>query len=270
MFDWDYLKRMLKYSIPLIPTGVMWWLVSGLNRPLLEQHVGMFAIGLFAVANKLPNVMIMVFGLFQQAWNITAIEEFTKKDFPVYYNKMFRMVFGIQTLLCMVLVLFSKLFVMLFTSAEYMEAWKYVPLLCLSVLFSNTSAFVGCVFTAMRKSNYIFASTVLGGMGAVVFNYLLIPSYGLAGACMAIILSNSLLMASRIFLSTGFVKFKANATIICNILIVVSLYLVSLMENRLILGFTFAIGLAVFASVNQDTLSMLTIKLRNTVGRHIK
>ena len=156
MFDWTCLKRMLKYSIPLIPTAIMWWLVSSLNRPLLERHVGMFAIGLFAVANKLPNVLNMVFGLFQQAWNITAIEEFAKKDFSLYYNKMFRVVFGMQTFLCMVLVLFSKLFVMLFTSAEYMEAWKYVPLLCLSVLFSNTSAFVGSVFTAIRKSNYIF------------------------------------------------------------------------------------------------------------------
>ena len=133
MFDWTYLKRMLKYSIPLIPTAVMWWLVSSLNRPLLEQYVGMFAIGLYAVANKLPNVLNMVFGLFQQAWNITAIEEFAKEDFSVYYNKMFRTVFGMQVLLCMVLVLFSKLFVMLFTSAEYMEAWRYVPLLCLSV-----------------------------------------------------------------------------------------------------------------------------------------
>ena len=131
MFDWTYLKRMLKYSIPLIPTAVMWWLVSSLNRPLLEQYVGMFAIGLYAVANKLPNVLNMVFGLFQQAWNITAIEEFAKEDFSVYYNKMFRTVFGMQVLLCMVLVLFSKLFVMLFTSAEYMEAWRYVSLLCL-------------------------------------------------------------------------------------------------------------------------------------------
>lgn len=60
MFDWTCLKRMLKYSIPLIPTAIMWWLVSSLNRPLLERHVGMFAIGLFAVANKLPNVLNMV------------------------------------------------------------------------------------------------------------------------------------------------------------------------------------------------------------------
>lgn len=269
MFDWTCLKRMLKYSIPLIPTAIMWWLVSSLNRPLLERHIGMFAIGLFAVANKLPNVLNMVFGLFQQAWNITAIEEFAKKDFSLYYNKMFRVVFGMQTFLCMVLVLFSKLFVMLFTSAEYMEAWKYVPLLCLSVLFSNTSAFVGSVFTAIRKSNYIFISTIFGGVGAIVFNYLLIPQYGLLGACVAIILSHLLSMVSRIFFSAGFVEFKAKAVIVYNILIIMLLYFVSLMEKGWILGFTFAIGLVVFVSVNHDTYSILILKLKNTVGRHI-
>ncbi len=207
MFDWTYLKRMLKYSIPLIPTAVMWWLVSSLNRPLLEQYVGMFAIGLYAVANKLPNVLNMVFGLFQQAWNITAIEEFAKEDFPCITIRCSGRFFGMQVLLCMVLVLFSKLFVMLFTSAEYMEAWRYVPLLCLSVLFSNTSAFVGSFFfTAMRKSNYIFVSTIFGGVGAIVFNYLLIPQYGLLGACMAIILSHSLSMVSRIFFFNAFCR----------------------------------------------------------------
>ena len=269
MFDWTYLKRMLKYSIPLIPTAVMWWLVSSLNRPLLEQYVGMFAIGLYAVANKLPNVLNMVFGLFQQAWNITAIEEFAKEDFSVYYNKMFRTVFDMQVLLCMVLVLFSKLFVMLFTSAEYMEAWRYVPLLCLSVLFSNTSAFVGSVFTAMRKSNYIFVSTIFGGVGAIVFNYLLIPQYGLLGACMAIILSHSLSMVSRIFFSMRFVEFRGKGVIVYNILIIILLYLVSLMENRWLLGTAFAIGSVAFAGVNRDTFSMLVLKVKNMIGMRI-
>ena len=50
--SWERCREMLKYSIPLIPNGVMWWLVSALNRPIMEANLGMHAIGLFAVANK--------------------------------------------------------------------------------------------------------------------------------------------------------------------------------------------------------------------------
>ena len=49
---WERCKEMLKYSVPLIPNGIMWWLVSALNRPIMEASIGMHAIGLFAVANK--------------------------------------------------------------------------------------------------------------------------------------------------------------------------------------------------------------------------
>lgn len=55
------LKELLQFSIPLIPTAVLWWLVSGLNRPLLEQYAGLFALGLMAVASKLPTIMNLVF-----------------------------------------------------------------------------------------------------------------------------------------------------------------------------------------------------------------
>lgn len=45
---------MLSYSMPLVPNNIMWWLVSALNRPVMEIYLGMEAIGLFAVANKFP------------------------------------------------------------------------------------------------------------------------------------------------------------------------------------------------------------------------
>lgn len=90
MFDWTCLKRMLKYSIPLIPTAIMWWLVSSLNRPLLERHVGMFAIGLFAVANKLPNVLNMVLD-YSTSMEYNGNRRICKR-FSLYYNKMFQVV----------------------------------------------------------------------------------------------------------------------------------------------------------------------------------
>ena len=36
--DKEALTEMLRFSIPLIPTSILWWLISGLNRPLLEDY----------------------------------------------------------------------------------------------------------------------------------------------------------------------------------------------------------------------------------------
>ena len=57
--------------------------------------------------------------------------------------------------------------------------------------------------------------------------------------------------------------------IVYNILIIILLYLVSLMENRWLLGTAFAIGSVAFAGVNRDTFSMLVLKVKNMIGMRI-
>ena len=103
-FDKAALSEMLKFSIPLIPTAIMWWLISGLNRPLLETYVGLFALGLIAVSGKLPGVMSMVFNFFQQAWIVTVVEEYKKPDFSRYFNNMFQMVIAVQVAVCFLII----------------------------------------------------------------------------------------------------------------------------------------------------------------------
>ena len=64
----EYCREMLQYSVPLIPNGVMWWLVNALNRPIMETYVGLHGIGLFAVANKFPGIIAMIFTIFVSSW----------------------------------------------------------------------------------------------------------------------------------------------------------------------------------------------------------
>jgi len=67
----EYCREMLQYSVPLIPNGVMWWLVNALNRPIMETYVGLHGIGLFAVANKFPGIIAMIFTIFVSSWQIS-------------------------------------------------------------------------------------------------------------------------------------------------------------------------------------------------------
>jgi O-antigen/teichoic acid export membrane protein len=55
-------KEMLAYSAPLLPNGIMWWLVNGINRPIMEHFLGLAAIGIYAVANKFTGMSFWCFG----------------------------------------------------------------------------------------------------------------------------------------------------------------------------------------------------------------
>lgn len=257
-FDRSCLKEMLAYSLPLVPTSLMWWIVSSLNRPLLEKYVGLFAIGLFAVANKLPTVLNMVFGFFQKAWQVTVIEEYKSNDFQSYYNRMFRMIFSVQILLTIVITVFSQLFIKVMTTEEYYAAWIYITPLSLSVLFSNTSAFCGTVFSASRKTKFTFYSVIVGSIVALVGNFILIPWIGLMGACITICLSHLAGMISRIIFSSNLVKFENTRYVIIQMLVVAIVYSGVLLGNLVVTVITASLSFGLYYITNRREIQSMS------------
>ena len=200
--------EMLKYSLPLVPNSIMWWLVNALNRPIMESLSGMDSIGIFAVANKFPGMVAIIFSVFAASWQISVLEEFGKEGYSKFYNKMFRLVvFGLMLMFFMIAA-GSKLLVTIFTTADFYEAWKYIPVLTLGVVFSNISSFTGCNFSATKESKYFFYSSIYGSLLAIILNFLLIPLWGVMGAALSVLLSFSGMAISRIIYSSKYVKIK--------------------------------------------------------------
>lgn len=110
----EYCREMLQYSVPLIPNGVMWWLVNALNRPIMETYVGLHGIGLFAVANKFPGIIAMIFTIFVSSWQISVLEEYGKDGYASFYNKIFRGVLLILLVLLVIVTFISKWLVSFF------------------------------------------------------------------------------------------------------------------------------------------------------------
>ena len=270
--DWDKeaLTEMLRFSIPLIPTSILWWLISGLNRPLLEDYVGLFALGLMAVAGKLPGIMNLVFNFFQQAWIVTVVEEYKKLDFAIYYNKMFQMIMFVQMLVYFIILISAKLFINLMTAKEFHEAWVYIPLLTISVIFSNASAFLGTIFSAVRQSKYTFYSVVVGGVAAVAFNFLLIPKCGLWGACVAICLSHLLTALSRVYYSRKFVKFTSSWYMVKQLLILMLAYVVILILNDWRLVFAYTACLLLYLYLNKQNMLNMSAFVLNKISKRRK
>jgi O-antigen/teichoic acid export membrane protein len=201
-----YYKEMIYYSVPLIPNGIMWWVISSLNRPVLEANIGVYGIGIFAVANKFPSVVAMVFAVFANSWQISVLEEFTKDNFKQYYNKILRVIFTLLVFLSCGITVFSKQIVTLFADEKFYEAWELVPILTFAILFSSLSGFVGTCFSAARKSKYFFYSSIWGALASVLLNLLLIPYFGLFGAVFAVVISHFVMAISRILYSWQYVK----------------------------------------------------------------
>lgn len=193
----DIIYQLLLYSIPLIPNTFLWWLTNVSNRYFIVFFIGASANGLFAVANKIPTLLSMLNSIFTQAWQISAVEEFDKKD-KNFYSEMFNalaflLFFGSSIILVVLKPVFS-----IIISNSFYDSWKYVPVLLLGVIYSSFSNFYGVNYLAAKKTLGVLKTTIYGGMANIVLNLILIPMLGLNGAGLATMVSFCIIWLFRI------------------------------------------------------------------------
>lgn len=198
--------EMLHYSIPLIPNGIMWFLMTSLNRPVLETYTGLVGVGIFAVAGRIPNLLNTIYSMFHNAWIISVLEEAKKESYIGFYNRVLKIVVVAQSLFAVALTFFCKWLIEVFTTPDYYSAWQYIPFLTVGVILMNVGGFVGCNFTVTRESKYFFYSSTWAGVTSVISNFALIPYFGLWGACWALIISQGACMLARVMYSWKIAK----------------------------------------------------------------
>jgi len=252
--------EMLKYSIPLIPNGIMWWLVGALNRPIMEANVGLYGVGLYAVANKFPSIISTLFVVFGTSWQISVLEEFGKPGYKDFFNKVFRLIFTALFLILIVLTLSSELLIEIFADEKFHEAWKYLPILALGVILSNVSGMAGSNFSASRESKYYFYSSVWGAVAAVVMNFILIPLWGLYGAAISVVISYLAMSVSRIAYSWKYVEITCIPNLLINIVLMIALMSVVITEQPTWLVYSVAVGITGWLLISNRELGTLVME----------
>lgn len=269
-WDWNALKEMLKYSIPIIPNGIMWFLINSINRPLLESYHGLVAVGLIAIANKIPTLVNQVYMVFHNAFIISAIEESATPNYRQFYNKTLKAVVVGQIIFISFVSICGKWIIQLFTTSDYYSSWHYIPLMLVGVLTTNIATYVGTNFTVNRKSKYFFYSTVWAGASALVFNLLLIPKFAIWGSCMALVLSQSVGMLARIKYSWTYAPITNIKFFFYNILLLATVVTVMSfgLDWRIQLLTLFSVAV-VFYSVNRNYIYIVSNIIQQKICKNL-
>jgi O-antigen/teichoic acid export membrane protein len=203
------MRELLSYSVPLVPNSVMWWLINGINRPLMENKLGLVAIGIYAVASRISGVINSISSIFGIAWSNSVLDEYGKEGFDRFYNNYFRLMTTLYFIGCIFLVIFSEPIIHIFTTPEYYSASKYIPLLALGLCFSSMSGSIGSIFSAVKKSKYFFYSSLWGGVTSLTSLIVLMPLYGLYGVALSLSLSFLSIMIARWIYASNYVRIFA-------------------------------------------------------------
>lgn len=210
--DGRLIKSMLRYSIPLIPTAIFWWITSVSDRYMINWMVDSTANGIYTMACKLPTAIVLLSGAFSDAWQYSAVSE--KKDgeadeYKTFFSDSWLSFQGILFFGCSLVIAIAKPGVRLLTaSEEYYSAYAYVPLLCCAMVFSSFATFMGSAFLVYKKSRLSFVTSMVGAVANIILNFILIPKYEIYGAAVATFASYFIVFVIRAFMSKRLVDFK--------------------------------------------------------------
>ena len=173
--DFDLAKEMSRYSAVLIPNTFMWWIINSSDRVLVTALLGTAANGIYAVSYKIPSVVSVVAGIFNQAWSYTAIHEDGSEDRDEYCDRVYGGLVGVSVVTGVALLLFMKPIMGIYVEASYYEAWRYTPFLIIGNVFMTTGTFLGSWYTVNKDSIPFLGIT--GSALATCFSYITVYAY---------------------------------------------------------------------------------------------
>lgn len=175
-------KEMIKYSLPIMPSSIAWWVMQISDKYIIVAALSFAASGIYSVAYKIPSILATLTSIFTQAWQISAIKSHGDNDNANFVQNVYKYFMICSIAICSVLIMLAKPMGYVLYAKDYFIAWTYVPLLLVAYHFSGLSGVIASVYSAAKKTSMLFISTSVGAVLNIVLNILLIPKYGAIAA----------------------------------------------------------------------------------------
>ena len=249
------ISDMLKYSIPMIPTTIFWWVTSVSDRYLVIAMKGSEVNGLYAAAYKVPTLLTLLCTVFIDAWQFSAVDEQNEKERSKFFTNVFAGFQGIMFMAASGLTLVARPVTAILLDELYFDSWQYIPVLSLAMAFSGLVTFMGSIYMVRKKSMHSFLTAAVGAGTNILLNIVLIPQYSAMGAAIATFVSYLVVMIVRSADALKMISFKIGIwKLVFNTLALCAQCAVSVGAVKGCLVWSIVIFLAVVAVNGRDIL----------------
>ena len=197
LVDKKLIKDMNRYSIPLIPNGVSWWIVNASDRSIIAFVLGAGANGLYAISNKFPTIISSLTGVFNLSWSESAALHIDSPDRDEFFSDITNTVIKLFTSMGAGMIACMPFLFPLFINAKFQEAYQYIPFLVLGTVFNVAICLYSQVYLAKKLSKQVASTAILGAIINIVINVLFIKKIGLYAAALSTAISYFVMMIYR-------------------------------------------------------------------------
>lgn len=269
------MKKMINYSIPLVPNSISWSIINMSDRIILTNLVNSSANGIYAMANRFPNIINVLYGYFYTAWKETASKIIKDKNKAKFYNSIYhdmkRLLYSITICLIAVMPFAFPIFI----NKSYNDAYIYIPIIMIATYYSNLSSFYGGIFSAYKDTKIMGTTTFVAAAINLVIDIMLVKRFEIYAACFSTLIADLIVYFYRKIKLKQYIKLievKFLGPTIIMILVCVAYYIKYFIEMNnivylLINALSLVIAIAYSIAINYKYLKSIISKIQNKLNR---
>ena len=267
-FNYSEFKPVIKYSFPLVPNTVCWWVVNSSDRYIILFFLGTAYNGIYSMSNKFPTILTTITSIFYLAWQESAIKEYNSTSRDKFYSEIFKKYYVLLFTLCLCAIPATRFVIELFVSESYKHAWRFTGFLYLGAAFSALSSFLGMGYQISKETQRSILTTIFAAALNIIINISCVKLIGLHAASLSTFLAYLFLMTIRIQHSKRYFNLQVNwlKFILLFASVIIFMYLTFVIPNLWLCLILEIIAIIILIVLNQSLilpmLKKLTIKFK--------
>ena len=267
LVDKKLLKEMNKYSIPLIPNGISWWIVNVSDRTIISWVIGAGANGLYAISNKFPTVISSLTGVFNLSWAESASLHINSKDRDEFFSDVYNTIMKLFTSLGVGMIACMPFVFPILINTKYADAYNYIPFLVLGSVFNVATCLYSQIYLAKKMSKQVASTAIIGAIINIVINVIFIKQFCLYAAAVSTMISYFIMMTYRHIDVKKYVSIKVDKFLLINTILAFTISIIVYYQHNFILNIINLIVICLYAFlVNKKflfkSLKTVTSKLK--------
>lgn len=260
LVDKKLIKDMYKYSLPLVPNGISWWIVNISDRTIISFVLGAGANGLYAISNKFPTIISSLSGVFNLSWSESAALHINSEDRDEFFTDITNTVIKLFTALGIGMLACMPFVFPIMVNKQYADAYNYIPFLVIATVFNVVICLYSQVYLAKKLSKQVATTAILGAIINILVNVVFIKSIGIYAAALSTTISYFVMMVYRHFDLKKYINIKIETSLIIKSIIMFSITLFVYYYNNMWLNIINLIVVVIYCVLLNKVFLLSTYK----------
>lgn len=215
IFNKELVKELAKFGLPLLPAGILYWLMNSFDKIGLRTWSSFEELGLYSAAFKIVSLLVVFQNIFSTSWTPIAYKWYEEKVPEKKFEEVGIFVLSVMSILFSSIVIFRN-FIMFFLGPDYRNTANIFVFLLFNPALFTILEVTGKGLGFKKKSVYSLIVSIIAASINFIGNYILIPIYGALGAAISTCISYLIfflaktLISRKVWFKFSMVKYYVN------------------------------------------------------------